>query len=65
MDDVANQLERLVERDREHDCAGFGQQKVCVRIVAVAELPTRFGDFLEPAAGFRSCRFIAVLPVLP
>ena len=38
-------LQELVERDREHDCSGFGAQKICVRIVAVAELPTRFGDF--------------------
>ncbi len=38
-------LRALVERDRDHECDGFGQHKVCVRIVAVAELPTRFGDF--------------------
>jgi GTP cyclohydrolase II len=35
----------LVERDQDHECAGFGRDKVCVRIVAVAQLPTRFGDF--------------------
>jgi len=45
MNDFSCQLERLVERDREHDCEGFGAQRICVRIVAVAELPTRFGDF--------------------
>ena len=39
------ELERLVERDRSHDCEGFGAQKLCVRVSAVAELPTRFGDF--------------------
>jgi len=38
-------LESLVERDRAHDCDGFGPQKLCVRVSAVAELPTRFGDF--------------------
>ena len=38
-------LEELVERDRTHDCEGFGSQKVCVRVVGVAELPSRFGDF--------------------
>ncbi len=38
-------LDDLVERDREHDCDGFGTHQVCVRVVAVAELPTRFGDF--------------------
>lgn len=38
-------LDELVERDKDHDCGGFGAQHVCVRVVAVAELPTRFGDF--------------------
>ena len=40
-----NQLEQLVERDRDHDCQGFGPQHVCVRVVSVADLPTRFGNF--------------------
>ena len=35
----------LVERDREHDCEGFGPQRVCVRVEAVADFPTRFGPF--------------------
>ena len=38
-------LEDLVERDREHDCEGFGSDHVCVKVVAVADLPTRFGRF--------------------
>jgi GTP cyclohydrolase II len=38
-------LEDLVARDRNHDCEGFGAHKVCVRVEAVAELPTRFGRF--------------------
>lgn len=38
-------LEDLVERDRDHDCEGVGPMKVCVKVVAVAELPTRFGRF--------------------
>jgi GTP cyclohydrolase II len=42
--DVAR-LEDLVQRDRDHDCEGFGAQKVCVKIEAVADLPTRFGRF--------------------
>jgi GTP cyclohydrolase II len=45
VNDFSSKLERLVERDRAHDCEGFGSQRICVRIVAVAELPTRFGDF--------------------
>ncbi len=35
----------LVVRDRDHECEGFGPARVCVRVVAVAELPTRFGPF--------------------
>jgi GTP cyclohydrolase II len=38
-------LQEIVERDREHDCEGLGAQRICVRAVAVADLPTRFGDF--------------------
>jgi len=38
-------LHDLVERDREHDCEGFGPSRVCVKVVAVAELPSRFGMF--------------------
>jgi GTP cyclohydrolase II len=35
----------LLEQDPDHECAGIGRDKVCVRIAAMAELPTRFGDF--------------------
>jgi GTP cyclohydrolase II len=35
----------LVARDHDHECQGFGPGKVCVQIVAVAQLPTRFGNF--------------------
>jgi GTP cyclohydrolase II len=38
-------LADLVERDREHDCEGFGAPRICVKVDAVADLPTRFGDF--------------------
>jgi GTP cyclohydrolase II len=40
-----DRLEDLVVRDREHDCEGVGPSKACVRVEAVADLPTRFGDF--------------------
>ncbi len=43
--DPVQRLEDLVERDRDHDCAGFGASNVCVRVDAVADLPTRFGRF--------------------
>lgn len=35
----------LLEQDPNHKCAGLGRDGICVRIVAMAELPTRFGDF--------------------
>ncbi len=38
-------LTDLPERDREHQCEGYGAARICVRIVAVADLPTRFGHF--------------------
>jgi len=38
-------LDDLVERDRDHDCGGFGAERVCVKVVGVADLPTRFGTF--------------------
>jgi len=39
------QLRDIVDRDAKHECAGFGKHALCVRAVAVAALPTRFGDF--------------------
>lgn len=38
-------LAQLVLRDRDHECEGFGPARVCVRVVAVARLPTRAGPF--------------------
>jgi len=38
-------FEMLLEKDPKHECDGLGRDKICVRIVAMAELPTRFGDF--------------------
>jgi GTP cyclohydrolase II len=38
-------LDALVERDRDHECEGYGPQRICVRIAGVAELPSRFGEF--------------------
>jgi GTP cyclohydrolase II len=38
-------LDDLVERDKEHDCEGFGPHGICVKVDAVADLPTRFGVF--------------------
>ncbi len=38
-------LNKLVERDQDHECAGFGRTRTCVKVAAVADLPTRFGRF--------------------
>ncbi len=38
-------LRALVARDQDHECDGFGADRVCVRVLAVADLPTRFGRF--------------------
>lgn len=38
-------LDDLVTRDLDHDCEGFGSHHICVKVVAVADLPTRFGHF--------------------
>ena len=35
----------LLGRDPDHHCPGLGRDNICVRLVAMAELPTRFGDF--------------------
>ncbi|HXD11156.1 MAG TPA: GTP cyclohydrolase II [Anaerolineales bacterium] len=35
----------LLETEDDHNCPGLGKDKICVRIVAMAELPSRFGDF--------------------
>ena len=39
------QFQVLLKDDKDHDCGGIGRDKICVRLVAMAELPSRFGDF--------------------
>ncbi len=39
------QFQVLLEENKEHNCKGLGRDNICVRIVAMAELPSRFGDF--------------------
>jgi GTP cyclohydrolase II len=36
-------VERLLEENRDHVCPGH--EDICVRLEAIAELPTRFGDY--------------------
>jgi len=44
------EIDEILEREAKHDCGGVGEKKICVRIVAIADLPTRFGHF--QIAGF-------------
>ena len=39
------QFQVLLDNEGDHECEGLGRDKVCVAIVAIAELPSRFGDF--------------------
>lgn len=38
-------IKALLEENRDHDCDGVGADRSCVRIAAIADLPTRFGTF--------------------
>ncbi len=38
-------IDQILKREADHECGGVGDQKVCVRIVAIADLPSRFGRF--------------------
>jgi GTP cyclohydrolase II len=39
------QFQVLLEENRDHKCKGIGKGNICVKIVAMAELPSRFGNF--------------------
>jgi GTP cyclohydrolase II len=39
------QIKELLDESRAHACDGVGPDHVCVKIAAIAELPTRFGQF--------------------
>ena len=45
MNEIKQRLQDIVDRDANHECSGIGKHALCVRAVAVADLPTRFGDF--------------------
>ncbi|HLA05844.1 MAG TPA: GTP cyclohydrolase II [Anaerolineales bacterium] len=40
-----DKFDALLQTEGDHECEGIGRDKVCVRVVAMAELPTRFGEF--------------------
>jgi len=39
------EIDEILRIEADHDCAGVGGQKICVKILAIAELPSRFGRF--------------------
>ena len=39
------QIKELLDEGLKHQCDGYGPDKVCVRIAAIGELPSRFGSF--------------------
>jgi len=42
---TTDEIDRILAAEADHECAGFGPHKICVRIVAIADLPSRFGRF--------------------
>jgi len=38
-------IKELLDENLEHSCDGYGSDCVCVKIAAIADLPTRFGNF--------------------
>jgi len=42
---TAEQIETILAAEAEHECPGLGENRICVRIVAIADLPSRFGRF--------------------
>lgn len=42
---TAAEIETVLSAEADHECAGFGEQKVCVKVGAIADLPSRFGRF--------------------
>lgn len=45
MQSVHTEIRHMLEAAREHECDGYGDDHICVKIAAFAELPSRFGDF--------------------
>ncbi len=39
------QIKELLDENQDHDCEGLGAEQVCVKIAAIADLPSRFGNF--------------------
>jgi len=39
------EIEEILRKEHDHDCPGYGRDRVCVRIVAIADMPSRFGQY--------------------
>jgi GTP cyclohydrolase II len=40
-----SEIEAVLKAEAGHECPGVGENHICVKIVAIAELPSRFGRF--------------------
>ena len=41
------EIETVLAAEAGHECPGVGENRICVRIVAIADLPSRFGRFQD------------------
>jgi GTP cyclohydrolase II len=39
------EIEAILQAEADHECPGVGEKHICVKIVAIADLPSRFGLF--------------------
>jgi GTP cyclohydrolase II len=42
---TATQIDEILSTEAAHECPGIGERRICVKIVAIADLPSRFGRF--------------------
>jgi GTP cyclohydrolase II len=42
---TVDKIDQILKEEADHECPGVGERKICVKIVAIADLPTRFGVF--------------------
>ena len=40
-----SEIDAILAAEADHDCPGIGEHHICVRIVAIADFPSRFGKF--------------------
>ena len=39
------EIDAILQAEADHECPGVGEHRICVKIVAIADLPSRFGHF--------------------